>query len=52
MESIVKNADWELLKQDDGTLLLVSADQTLKLSLTKKQLLGLTAILEAAKNVE
>jgi len=50
MESICKNAEWELVKLDDGTLMLISADQSVRINIMKKQLLSLPAIVEAAAN--
>jgi hypothetical protein len=50
MESICKNAEWELIKLDDGQLMLISTDQSIRINPTKKQLLALPAIVEAAAN--
>jgi hypothetical protein len=50
-ENLVSNAEWSLIKQDDGTLLLQSADGTIKVVVTKQQLLSLRAIADGAQNV-
>jgi len=51
METLVKNADWELQKEGNK-LYLVSADAKINVEITKQQLLSLAAIIaEGASRV-
>jgi hypothetical protein len=47
---IVRNAQWILQKNDDGTFTLTSSDNTVTVTVTKDQITNLASVVEAAAN--
>ena len=50
MQTVVSNAFWTLQENDDGTFTLLSADGSISVTMSKDQVLALSAIVEAAKD--